>query len=101
LIIHIIWLSAANIKDVELMAGGPGSGLGGLGSGRFHYTEAKDKPNISRPMLKRIAKYFLPYWKLLILLSFLIIITSILGLLPAILIKNIIDIRPGIVCLDR
>jgi len=65
---------------------------GGLGRGRFHYTEPGQEAKISWPMLKRIAKYFKPYWKLLILLAFSIIITSILGLLPAIFTKNIIDI---------
>jgi len=74
------------------MAGGLGGGPGGFGGGRFHYSEAKEKPNISRPMLIKIAKYFLPYWKLLILLAISIIITSVLGLLPAIFVKNIIDI---------
>src|SRR5665647_3916564 len=74
------------------MAGGFGGGPGGLGGGRFHYSETKEKPNISRSMLIKIAKYFLPYWKLLILLAISIIITSVLGLLPAIFIKNIIDI---------
>jgi ATP-binding cassette subfamily B protein len=72
-------------EDVEQVAGG-------FGGGRFHYSETNEKPNISRSMLKRIAKYFLPYWKLLILLAISIIITSVLGLLPAIFIKNIIDI---------
>jgi len=74
------------------MVGGLGGGPGGFGGGRFHYTETQEKPNLSRPMLKKIAKYFLPYWKLLILLAIAIIITSILGLLPAIFIKNIIDL---------
>jgi ATP-binding cassette subfamily B protein len=68
------------------------AGIGGLGRGRFHYSETNEKPNISRTMLKKIAKYFLPYWKLLILLAIAIIITSILGLLPAIFTKNIIDV---------
>ena len=74
------------------MAGGLGGGPGGFGGGRFHYIEINEKPNISKSMLKKIAKYFLPYWKLLILLAIAIIITSILGLLPAIFTKNIIDI---------
>lgn len=73
------------------MGGGSG-GLGGFGRGRFHYSETREKPNITRPMLRRIVKYFLPYWKLLILLAFSIIITSVLGLLPAIFTKNIIDV---------
>ncbi len=74
------------------MAGGFKGGMGGFGGGRFHYSETTEKPNISRSMLARIAKYFLPYWKLLILLTISIILTSVLGLLPAVLIKNIIDI---------
>ena len=74
------------------MAGGLGGGPGGFGGGCFRYSETKEKPNISRSMLTKIAKYFLPYWKLLILLAISIIITSVLGLLPAIFIKNIIDI---------
>jgi len=74
------------------MVGGLGGGPGGFGGGRFHYSETNVRPNISRSMLKKIARYFLPYWKLLILLAVSIIITSALGLLPAIIIKNIIDI---------
>ncbi|MDD3776737.1 MAG: ABC transporter ATP-binding protein [Actinomycetota bacterium] len=68
------------------------SGTGGYGGGRFHYSEDGQKPNISRVLLKKIARYFLPYWKLLILLSISIIITSVLGLLPPIFIRNIIDV---------
>ncbi len=74
------------------MVGGLGGGPGGFGGGRFHYSETNVRPNISRSMLKKIARYFAPYWKLLILLAVSIIITSALGLLPAIFIKNIIDI---------
>jgi ATP-binding cassette, subfamily B, bacterial len=69
-----------------------GMGPGGLGRGRFHYAEPGEKTKISRSMLARIARYFKPYWKLLVLLAFSIIITSVLGLLPAIFTKNIIDI---------
>lgn len=43
-------------------------------------------------MLLRIAKYFTPYWKLLLLLVIFIIMTSILGLIPPLLTKNIIDV---------
>ena len=60
------------------MAEGLKGGLGGgFGGGRFHYSETNEKPNITRSMLARIAKYFLPYWKLLILLAISIILTSI------------------------
>ena len=61
------------------MAGGLGGGPGGFGGGRFHYSETKEKPNISRSMLIKIAKYSFPYWKLLILSAISIIITSVLG----------------------
>ena len=80
------------------MAGGFGGGGcgfgggGGFGGGRFHFDDSQQKPNISKKMLIRIAKYFVPYWKLLILLILSIIITSVLGLVPPILTKNIIDV---------
>ncbi len=72
------------------MAGGLGGGLGG--GGRFHFSDIDNKPNISKKILFRIIKYFAPYLKLLVLLVFSIIITSILGLIPPIFIKNIIDV---------
>ena len=65
---------------------------GGVGGGRFHFDESKEKPVITKKILVRIAKYFTPYWKLLLLLVVCIIITATLGLIPPILIKNIIDI---------
>jgi ATP-binding cassette subfamily B protein len=71
------------------MAGGFGGGTGG---GRFHFSDTDNKPNISKKILIRIAKYFTPYWKLLFLLVFCIIITSVLGLIPPIFTKNIIDV---------
>lgn len=72
------------------LRGGSGSG-GGLGGGRFHYAETEERPKITKSMLARIARYFLPYWKLIILLAAAIIITAALGLLPAIITRNIID----------
>jgi ATP-binding cassette subfamily B protein len=74
------------------MAGGFGGGGGGFGGGRFHFSDSEEKPNITKKMLIRIAKYFIPYWKLLILLVLSIIITSTLGLIPPLLTKNIIDV---------
>lgn len=71
------------------MAGGFGGGPGG---GRFHFSDTENKPDISKKMLLRIAKYFTPYWKLLLLLVIFIIMTSILGLIPPLLTKNIIDV---------
>jgi ATP-binding cassette, subfamily B, bacterial len=84
------------------MAGGMGGGFGGLGGpggpggGRFHFMDEKDKPKISKKILGRIFKYYVPYWKLLVLLVFCIISTSSLGLIPSIMVKRIIDIAlPG------
>ena len=76
-------------RDEGVMAGGFGGGPGG---GRFHFSDTENKPDISRKMLLRIAKYFTPYWKLLLLLVIFIIMTSILGLIPPLLTKNIIDV---------
>ncbi|MHB1454509.1 MAG: ABC transporter ATP-binding protein [Saccharofermentanales bacterium] len=69
--------------------GGPGSGLGG---GRFHFDDAESRPVISMKIISRIAGYFYAYWKLLMLLVFCIVITAVLGLIPPVLTKNIIDI---------
>ncbi len=87
------------------MAGGMGGGFGamgvpggpgGPGGGRFHFIDEKDKPKISKKILGRIFKYYLPYWKLLVLLVFCIISTSALGLIPSIMVKRIIDVAlPG------
>jgi ATP-binding cassette, subfamily B, bacterial len=84
------------------MAGGMGGGFGGFGGpggpggGRFHFMDEKDKPKISKKILGRIFMYYVPYWKLLVVLVFCIVATSSLGLVPSIMIKRIIDIAlPG------
>jgi len=83
------------------VAGGMGGGFGGMGvpggpggpgGGRFHFIDDKDKPKVSKKILGRIFKYYLPYWKLLVLLVFCIISTSALGLIPSVMVKRIIDI---------
>jgi ATP-binding cassette subfamily B protein len=80
------------------MAGGMGGGFGGFGGpggpggGRFHFIDEKDKPKISKKILGRIFKYYIPYWKLLILLVICIIATSVLGLVTPIFMKQIIDV---------
>jgi ATP-binding cassette subfamily B protein len=48
-------------------------------------------PKITKKMVFRILKYFKPYWRQMIIALISIIITSILGLVPPILIKNIVD----------
>ncbi len=73
------------------MTGFRGGGHGGRG-GRFHYDDSENKPKMTKAMFKRIARYFSPYWKLLLVLLLCIIITALLGLVPPIFTKQIIDV---------
>jgi len=60
--------------------------------GRRFYRETDEKPHITKSLIMRILEYFLPYWKLMIIMFLTVITTSILGVIPSILTKNIIDI---------
>lgn len=73
------------------MPGGFGPPPGGFGGRRFHFDNEKEKPEISRRMFVRIAAYFKPYWRLMLLLLLALIATSLLGLLPPYFTKTIID----------
>ena len=53
--------------------------------------DIKEKPNVSKEMLLRILKYFLPHWKLMVLVFLCVGVTSVLGLLPPLLTRSIID----------
>lgn len=48
-------------------------------------------PKITRTMIARILKYFIPYWKHMLVAVVAIITTSVLGLVPSMLIRNIVD----------
>ena len=74
------------------MTGFGGGGHGGRGGGRFHYDDSENKPKMTTAMFKRVAHYFAPYWKLLLVLLLCIIITALLGLVPPIFTKQIIDV---------
>ncbi|AFQ42783.1 ABC transporter ATP-binding protein [Desulfosporosinus meridiei] len=63
----------------------------GIGKLRFADEEVQ-MPKVTRKMLTRILSYFLPYWKSMLLVISIIFTSSILGLVPPILIRNIIDI---------
>lgn len=62
----------------------------GIGKLRFAEEEIQ-MPRVTRKMLTRIISYFLPYWQKMLLVIGIIVIISILGLVPPILIRNIID----------
>jgi len=62
------------------------------GVGRLRFAdEAIEMPKVTKKMLSRILSYYNPYWTRMLLVIGCIIVTSILGLVPPILIKNIID----------
>lgn len=62
------------------------------GVGRMRFMDEKiEMPKITKQMLIRIVKYFIPYWRQMSLAILAIIASSILGLIPSILIKNIVD----------
>jgi len=63
-----------------------------MGIGRLRFADEKtEMPKVTRKMLARILSYFFPYWMRMFLVISSVIVTSILGLVPPILIKNILD----------
>jgi ATP-binding cassette subfamily B protein len=67
----------------------------GIHGGNWHsflrYDEEQDNPEVSTHLLKRVAAYARPYWKGVAVILAAIIITSILGIIPPLLIRDIID----------
>ena len=62
------------------------------GIGRLRFANEKmEMPKVTKKMLARIFSYFIPYWMRMVLVIGSIIVASILGLVPPILIRNIID----------
>lgn len=63
------------------------------GFGRIGFDEETgEKPKFTKSILIRIMKYFQPFWKQMILAVGAIFISSLLGLVPPVIIKNIVDI---------
>ncbi|AET66410.1 ABC-type multidrug transport system, ATPase and permease component [Desulfosporosinus orientis DSM 765] len=63
-----------------------------LGVSRLRFANEKiEMPRVTKKMLTRIVSYFLPYWTKMLLVTVIIITNAILGLVPPILIKHIID----------
>lgn len=62
------------------------------GIGRLRFANEKvEMPKVTKKMLARILSYFNPYWMRMLLVIGSIIANSLLGLVPPMLIKNIID----------
>ena len=62
------------------------------GGNKMRFASEDDKEvKISKEILVRILKYFNPFWKQLLLAIILLFIVSLLGLIPPIMTKNIID----------
>ncbi len=62
------------------------------GMGRMRFLDEKmEKPKITKKMSLRIVKYFIPYWKQMVLALTAIIAASALGVVPPILIRDIVD----------
>lgn len=59
--------------------------------GRRFYKGEGEKVNITKELVFRIIAYFKPYWKLMVVIFFTIILTSALGIVPSLLTKDIID----------
>lgn len=53
--------------------------------------EKKNRPKVTKDLLKRIFSYLRPYWKQMLVVLFAIIISSILNLMPSVLTGKIID----------
>ena len=62
------------------------------GIGRLRFADDTiEMPEVTKKMITRIVSYFIPYWMRMLMVIGTIIVASILGLVPPILIKNIID----------
>jgi ATP-binding cassette subfamily B protein len=67
----------------------------GIHGGNWHsflrYDEEQDKPEVSSHLLRRVIAHARPYWKGVAVILAVIVMTSILGLIPPLLIRDIID----------
>jgi ATP-binding cassette subfamily B protein len=67
----------------------------GIHGGNWHsflrYDEEQDKPEVSAHLLRRVTVYARPYWKGVAIILIVIVITSVLALVPPLLIRDIID----------
>lgn len=64
---------------------------GGRWFGHLRYSEPKDKPKTPAASLRRLVTYFKPYWVHLMLVTLSIALGALLGLIPPLLIRSLID----------
>jgi ATP-binding cassette subfamily B protein len=57
----------------------------------IHYDEERDRPEVSRALLRRVAAYARPYWGQAALMIGLIVLTSLLSLVPPLLYRDLLD----------
>ncbi|WP_379153055.1 ABC transporter ATP-binding protein [Paenibacillus sp. sgz5001063] len=57
----------------------------------MNFDDDARKTNLSKALLLRIAKFFIPYWKQTLLVMAVLMVTAVLGLLPPLFIQQIID----------
>jgi ATP-binding cassette subfamily B protein len=57
----------------------------------IRYDEERDRPHVSRALLRRVAGYARPYWVWAVLMVGLIILSSLINLAPPLLYRDLID----------
>jgi len=57
----------------------------------IRYDEERDRPHVSRTLLRRVAGYAWPYWVWAVLMVGLIILSSLINLIPPLLYRDLID----------
>lgn len=64
-----------------------------MGFGRMRFLdETLVRPKVTKTMILRIISYFTPYWKQILIVILAVSATSVLGLVPPLLIRNIVDL---------
>jgi ATP-binding cassette subfamily B protein len=57
----------------------------------LRYDESKGRPRVGRELLRRVLEYARPYWAYVLLILLAITVTSLLGLIPPLLYRDLID----------
>jgi ATP-binding cassette, subfamily B, bacterial len=57
----------------------------------IRYDESKGQPRVDRTLLRRVLDYARPYWRSMLLMLVIIIVISLVGLIPPLLYRDLID----------